>query len=120
MGDLTKNFDRSEFACKCGCGHDRIDLILVDRLQSLRDFYGEGIEIRSGCRCEIHNRNEGGKEDSAHLSGRAADLEIGNSHARFLILKGAIMVGFRRIGIGKTFVHLDIDITKPNEVSWVY
>ena len=28
MGDLTKNFSRSEFACKCGCGFDDIDLVL--------------------------------------------------------------------------------------------
>ena len=24
MGDLTANFDRAEYACKCGCGKDDI------------------------------------------------------------------------------------------------
>ena len=36
MGDLTDNFSRSEFACKCGCGADAISLDLVERLQLLR------------------------------------------------------------------------------------
>lgn len=67
MGDLTNNFDRKEFACKCGCGLDSIDLGIVNRLQVVRDIVNLPIKVHSGCRCEKHNKDEGGEKDSYHL-----------------------------------------------------
>ena len=55
MGDLTKDFSRSEFACKCGCGYDRIDPRVVDMCQVIRDGLGASIRINSACRCERRN-----------------------------------------------------------------
>jgi len=75
MGDLTKNFSRSEFACKCGCGFDTVDIVMVNELQRLRDKYGR-ITITSGCRCVKHNKAEGGGKFSQHLLGKAADFII--------------------------------------------
>ena len=41
MGDLTKNFSRNEFKCKCGkCTNNYIDIRLVKGLQALRDLIG--------------------------------------------------------------------------------
>lgn len=40
MGDLTKNFNRFEFACKCGCGFDDIELQVAKRIS--RSFSMEG------------------------------------------------------------------------------
>lgn len=37
MGDLSRNFSKSEFACRC-CGKTEIDQRLVDALQELRDL----------------------------------------------------------------------------------
>ena len=45
MGDLTKNFNRFEFACKCGCGFDDIDLKVVQALQKLRDKLDKPIHV---------------------------------------------------------------------------
>ena len=54
MGDLSKNFNRSEFACKgknC-CGHSAaVHPDLVDALQALRDRIGKPLSITSGFRC---------------------------------------------------------------------
>jgi len=82
VGDLTRNFSRAEFACKCGCGFDTVDFNLVHGLQDivvlLEAYYGETIEvvavINSGCRCENHNAAEGGARKSQHLYGRGADV----------------------------------------------
>ena len=52
MGDLTKDFSRQEFACKCGCGFDRIDPRVVDMCQVIRDKLGAPVRINSACRCE--------------------------------------------------------------------
>jgi len=73
MVDVSKNFNRSEFACKCGCGQDTIDAELVNILQDCRDRFGP-IRINSGNRCEAHNAKVGGTKNSQHLYGRAADF----------------------------------------------
>lgn len=78
---ITENFTRKEFACKCGCGLNRIHVGIVNRLQVFRDILIEPIFIRSGCRCPTHNRNEEGTEDSFHLEKndcKAVDWTIGD------------------------------------------
>jgi hypothetical protein len=50
----------------------------------------------------------------------AVDLGAYTSHERYVIIFNAISIGFRRLGIGKNFLHLDIDEEKPQEVVWLY
>jgi len=80
MGDLTKNFSRREFACKCGCGFDDVNKGLVHRLQVVRDIIQVRMIINSGCRCKTHNKNEGGESVSFHLIGEAADWRFPHSY----------------------------------------
>jgi len=121
MGNLSTNFHRDEFACKCGCGFDDIDLELVQELQRLRDLISRPIIIRSGCRCAKYNEVIGGVWDSAHLVGLAVDIETIYSHVRYDIISHAIKsLDINRIGIGKDFVHLDVDKHKPKNVMWIY
>lgn len=77
MGDLTKNFSRWEFRCRCGrrdCDAAPLDMRLVTALQALRDLIGAPIHINSGVRCVRHNRRVGGVRNSRHLEGIAADI----------------------------------------------
>ena len=74
MGDLTKNFSRNEFECPDKCGFDNINMREVLLLQEIRDELGAGLMVESGCRCEEHNREVGGVDDSGHLTGEAADV----------------------------------------------
>lgn len=121
MGDLSANFDRSEFACKCGCGADHISAVLVDQLQRLRNFMRVPIVINSGVRCPAYNAKVGGKPDSAHVAGDAADVACLDSHTRWqmkrLIYQWQL---FNRIGTGQTFLHLDVSPSLPQEVEWNY
>ena len=55
MGDLTANFNRSEYACKCGCGKDDIKDELATKVQLLRNILDRPIKINSGIRCSNHN-----------------------------------------------------------------
>ena len=71
---ITKNFNRKEFTCKCGCGLDVINIGLVHRLQVIRDIVQLPMIINSGCRCQDHNRAVGGASVSYHLAGDAADF----------------------------------------------
>ena len=127
MGDLSRDFDRAEFACKDGCGANLIRPRLVDALQDMRRQLGRPIAIRSGCRCPAWNAHEKGKPDSAHLClpeegelGEAADLVAATSRDRYQLVAAALITGIRRIGIGKDFVHVDVDVGKDQDVLWLY
>jgi zinc D-Ala-D-Ala carboxypeptidase len=128
MGDLTKNFSRSEFACPC-CGDDKISHYAVNALQLIRNAVGAPLSIESGVRCSAHNEAIGGVENSSHVPadkddgegivGHAVDIKCITSTMRFKIIKEATKY-FTRIGIGRNFVHLDNDTGKPQGVLWHY
>lgn len=120
MGDLTKHFSRHEFACQCGCGFDNIDMNLVATLENIRNALRSPIIITSGCRCEKQNEKAGGRPDSSHLKGKAVDIFIRDSGARFKCVAMALKGCVKRIGIAKNFIHIDSDTKKTEEVLWLY
>jgi len=120
MGDMTANFSRSEFVCPCGCGQDDIKEHHVDMLQEVRDQVGFPMHINSGVRCLEHNEAVGGVPHSAHMRGEASDVGCMDSEQRYRFVNAALDVGFNRIGIAKTFVHLDKDPFLPAPRIWVY
>lgn len=120
MGDLTANFDREEFECKCGCGFNDIDLAFVKILQNIRNITGKPMRINSGCRCMTHNEEVDGVPHSAHMRGLAADVAVFDSEQRFRLVAAALESGIKRVGLGKTFVHLDIDDGLPTPRIWLY
>lgn len=104
MGDLSKNFSRSEFRCH-HC--DRLDLLdpeLVKVLQRLRDAIGKPLRVVSGFRCCTANRQVGGIEHSQHLFGRAADIPRGLVTATMARRAGAVGAGVRAGWV----IHVDL------------
>jgi hypothetical protein len=112
MGDVTKNFDYSEFDCPC-CHKNQTVIDFIKKLQIARDYSGIPFKINSGYRCARHNKAVGGVINSAHLKGMAADIATLLSIDRYKIVDGLIMAGFERIEICPTWTHCDIDETKP-------
>ena len=124
MGDLTKNFNRDEFRCNCGCGFDDVDPELVDMLQTIRSYVGSPFRISSGCRCKQHNKKVGGVRNSQHILGKAADVhcQIGALElfrtVRKLYRMGAIpALGHAQLYVADDFVHLDVRSKKSNTVK---
>lgn len=118
MGDLTEHFSRNEFACKCGCGFDQIDPYLVNGLEHSRKSTGLPYQINAGCRCPKHNTEVGGKPNSAHLRGLAADISCLDGHSRYIMLND-LLRRFKRIEVGSTWLHVDIDLSLPQEVIFL-
>lgn len=124
MGNLTKNFNNSEFECKCGKCECKINVVLVQMLQKARDLICKEIgkdypiKILSGCRCIEHNKHEYGSPTSSHINGLAADIALDSYHKQ-IVLNAFREVGFKRIGIGNHMVHVDVDNSKPDAV-WFY
>ena len=93
---------------------------LVLKLDKARGYAGIPFVINSGYRTKARNEEVGGVENSAHLKGLAVDLRCRNSRERAIMIKALQKAGFSRIGIAKTFIHVDIDASKPQEVYWLY
>jgi len=93
---------------------------LLNMLDVVRKKYGKSIVINSGYRTVKHNAKVGGTPESSHTKGLAVDIACNNSTDRFK-LEGILReVGFKRIGIAKTFIHADIDKDKAQNVLWTY
>lgn len=114
-------FNIDEFRCKC-CGEAKMDEDFLRLLDRAREIAGVPFIITSGYRCEKHNRAVGGVPTSAHVKGLAADIKTAplDSRARFRIVESLIVMGCTRIGIGKDFIHVDVDETKDPKVMWLY
>ncbi len=115
----AKYFKREEFACTC-CGEVKIDQEMVNMLDYARRIAKTPFSINSGYRCPKHNAEVGGKETSSHLKGYAVDIKVTSMRSRFKILSALMDAGFERIGIAKTFIHVDNDPDKGPEVIWMY
>lgn len=96
-----------------------LDIKLLVLLDNARTFADMPFIITSGVRNIDTNKVCGGVENSAHLKGLACDIKCDNSTNTFNIIKGAIVAGFNRIGIGKGHIHLDIDKEKPQNVLFI-
>ena len=109
---LSKNFSRSEFACRCGCGFDTVDAKLISVLQDVRNQFG-AISINSGCRCEAHNKYIGGSKNSQHLLGRAADIVPKSATVEIVAQWVKDKYPSVSVGLYSTFVHIDTRSTAP-------
>ena len=90
-------------------------------LDKIRGECGFAFNITSGLRTKEENDALADSvSDSAHLSGLAVDLFCIYSDRRFKMVEVARKNGITRIGIGKTFIHFDIDPTKSQNVIWHY
>lgn len=116
-----KYFTISEFDSpdEKGSG-EKMDLLFLLMLDKCRDIAGIPFYITSGYRTEKHNKKIKGVKDSAHTKGLAVDISAVSSTERYTIINAAIRVGFKRIGIGQKFIHLDTDLSKTQEVMWDY
>lgn len=115
-GDLSPNFRKSEFACKCDrCKTVTVDTELVDILQRIRDHFRKPVNINSGYRCKEHNAEVGGDPNSSHMQGMAADIRVRGVEPRE-VAKFAESIGVKRIGLYEgdegEFVHIGSGVTK--------
>jgi len=113
-----KYFTKSEFSCKCGCGQNNIDFEFVRRLDVARKVAGVPFVIVSGYRCPEHNKKVGGVDYSSHVRGFAADIKTEDAAFRFALLSGFIRAGFVRIGLYSSFIHVDVDPLKLQNLAW--
>jgi uncharacterized protein YcbK (DUF882 family) len=118
---MLKYFNYHEFDSPDVQGSGQLmDKRLLEMLDLARDKYGKPIRVNSGYRTPQHNQSIGSTSKSSHLRGLAVDLHCNNSIDRHELLWCLQDVGFKRIGIADTFIHVDIDTEKVQNVIWLY
>ena len=92
----------------------------LEKLDYARHNAGIPFKINSGYRTQEHNMYVGGRFGSSHKKGLAVDIAYNGSRERYLILNSLMDIGITRFGIGKSFIHCDIDNSKDEDVIWLY
>ena len=123
---MYKYFKLSEFDSpdRPGSG-ELMEHEVIQALDIARDIYGYPMVITSGFRTIAHNRSliERGyaaSPNSSHLLGWAVDIAVPNSQRRFLMVEALLDAGFHRLGLGKSFIHVDLDPNKTPNCIWTY
>lgn len=94
---------------------------LVDLMDKMRGECGFPWKIVSGYRTVSENKlTKDAVHDSAHTTREAVDIYCVDSRKRQILLDIVRKNGINRIGIGDTFIHIDISKTLPQNVTWVY
>lgn len=121
---LSRNFSVGEFA-RNGQSVARIDPRLVTVLQQIRDAIGKPLNITSGYRSYLYNKRLYEKRNktptkSKHIAGSAVDFTVAGMNGLELAKKVVDVLGQGKygIGLGKTFIHLDV-LRKKFE-NWRY
>ena len=99
----------------------------LEKLDQARGLAGIPFKITSGFRTEAYQDDltrrgykTAKKGTSPHLKGLAADISVKDSRQRFIVINSLLLAGFTRIGIADTFIHVDLDTEKSQNVIWTY
>ncbi len=117
---LSKYFSSKEFENK----EDKeffIDQVLIQKLDLVREEFGESITITSGYRSPLYNKKIGGSSSSQHCLGKAADIRpTVSSSVKLDLLYSICEKYFEAVGDGrkKGFIHVDIRTGKQRR--WDY
>ena len=98
---------------------DNMDIDFLAKLDKAREYANIPFIINSAYRSPSHPESIK-RPTSSHIKGLAVDISAKDSRQRFLILDALIAVGFSRIGIAGTFIHVDLDLDKSQNVIWTY
>lgn len=97
----------------------KMDGSFLEKLDEAREFAGFPFFINSAYRSPDHPESIK-NPTSSHIKGLAVDIRARDSRTRYLIIDALMHVGFNRIGISGTFIHVDDDKDKACGVIWTY
>jgi len=96
-----------------------MDEEFLQRLDQARAFADIPFIINSAYRSPNHPLSIK-NPSSSHIKGLAVDIKATDNVTRFKIIDALLFVGFKRIGIADTFIHVDMDYDKRQEIIWTY
>ena len=117
----SRHFKPAEFErCTPSCNIEDMQQSALDMIDRLRDEAGIPLLLSCAYRSRAWELSKGRSGKSAHTTGDAVDIRCNNTATRMKIVKAAMKIGIRRIGIGDSFVHVDNSPTLVQDVIWTY
>ena len=117
----SKYFSEGEFSCcSPSCSLQDMEQTTMNRLDTAREISGIPFVLTSAYRSPKHDRSRGRSGSGAHTLGRAVDIKCNTSRNRFIVVNSLLKAGFKRIGVAKTFIHVDDSGIHDQEVIWLY
>jgi uncharacterized protein YcbK (DUF882 family) len=113
----VRYFKLEDFNCQ-ETGENEMCPDFLERLDELRHRCGFPFIITSGYRSSRHSIEKRKPKPGTHAQGIAADIKVSGGNQRYIIQKHAYEMGFKGIGVHKSFIHVDDRETTP--VSWPY
>lgn len=110
-------FKPSEFEkCTPSCSIEDMSEEFLLKLDDARSICSVPFVLNSAFRSKDWEIKQGRKGTSSHCKGLAVDISCLTSVARLKMILALMAVGFRRIGIYPTFIHVDSDTSKPSSL----
>lgn len=97
----------------------QLDSLLLKILDEIEQSTGIELRINSAFRPISYEVSKGRPGTSAHCIGKAVDIYCYSDGMRYQIVKLALQLGVNRIGIYKTFIHLDVASNKDGKTTQV-
>ena len=117
----SKYFKEEEFKrCVPACSLQDMQQHTMDKLDAAREMSGIPWIMNSAFRPVEWEKARGRSGEGGHPHGCAVDIRCNSFATRFKIIFCALAVGFRRIGVGKNYIHLDDDPSRAQNVIWDY
>lgn len=114
------HFPESDFArCTPPCKSSDLSDELLSRLEYARALCGHPLRLTSAYRSIDWEQKQGRTGSSSHCKGLAIDIACQGEELRFQLIQSLLRAGFTRIGIGKAYIHADIDLSKKSCI-WLY
>lgn len=105
---MAKYFKEAEFRrCVPSCSLADMDAQFIQVLDRVRGLAGIPLVLNSAYRSPEYEKSKKRSGTSAHCQGRAVDIRCNTSANRLAIIRAALAAGIERIGVGKTYIHLD-------------
>ena len=94
------------------CSIDDMNLDFMTKLDCARHIAEIPFIINSAYRNLAWEKANGRTGTSSHTKGVAVDIKCNCSYERLIIVSALLDVGFKRIGIYDSFIHVDSDESK--------
>lgn len=102
------------------CSLEDMDGGFMQLLDRVRELAGIPLVVNSAYRSPEWERKHGRTGTSTHCKGKAVDIRCKTMGNRERIVQAALASGISRIGIAPTYIHLDTDTDKAQNVVWLY
>lgn len=98
------------------CSLEDMNEEFMQKLDDARTLCSYPFVVNSAFRSKDFEKSKGRTGSSSHCKGLAIDISCLTSVARLKMILSLLAVGFRRIGIYPTFLHVDMDTSKPSSL----